>query len=205
MQHGFARNRMFRVDPKQQSKSSVTLVLDDTKTDEFPFECELHITVSVEDDVLRQEAKVVNSGPEVVEFSFAFHTYFRLDHGIANGGIRGLKGTKYLDSLNQSAVCEEKDDIVTFNGEVDRIYLRTKDTLDVMDGDNVVRVEKCGLSDAVVWNPHVQKSASMSDFGDDEWKKMLCLEVAQAGSGMITVKPKEEWKGCQLITRIRNE
>lgn len=35
---------------------------------------------------------------------------------------------------------------------------------------------KGGFSDAVVWNPWVDKAAKMADFGDDEYKVRVAAE-----------------------------
>ena len=36
------------------------------------------------------------------------------------------------------------------------------------------------MSDFVVWNPWRENAAKMSDFGDDEYPGMVCVEAAQA-------------------------
>ena len=46
----------------------------------------------------------------------------------------------------------------------------------------------------VVWNPWDKKSKSMVDFGDEEYKQMLCVDGA-AIEKPITLKPGEEWTG----------
>ena len=46
----------------------------------------------------------------------------------------------------------------------------------------------------VVWNPWDKKSKSMVDFGDKEYKQMLCVDGA-AIEKPITLKPEEEWTG----------
>ena len=46
----------------------------------------------------------------------------------------------------------------------------------------------------VVWNPWDKKSKSMVDFGDEEYKQMLCVDGA-AIEKPITLKPEEEWTG----------
>lgn len=38
----------------------------------------------------------------------------------------------------------------------------------------------------------------MADFGDDEYKRMLCVEAAAVEKG-VTLKPGEEWKGKQKL------
>lgn len=50
-----------------------------------------------------------------------------------------------------------------------------------------------------VWNPWVDKSKAMADFGDDEYQGMLCIEPAVAGSGAVTLAPGKTWAGRQLI------
>lgn len=56
------------------------------------------------------------------------------------------------------------------------------------------------LSTAVVWNPWEKKSKAMADFGDDEYKKMICVDEAAIEKN-ITLKPGEEWTGrVELVT-----
>lgn len=53
----------------------------------------------------------------------------------------------------------------------------------------------------VVWNPWDKKAKQMADFGDDEYKHMLCVEAA-AVEKPITLKPGEEWKGRQELSAV---
>ena len=39
----------------------------------------------------------------------------------------------------------------------------------------------------MVWNPWVVKAKGMADFGDDEFRQMLCVEPAVAASGAVEV------------------
>lgn len=54
---------------------------------------------------------------------------------------------------------------------------------------------------SVVWNPWDKKAKAMADFGDDEYKHMLCVEAA-AIEKSITLKPGEEWKGRQELSTV---
>ena len=38
-------------------------------------------------------------------------------------------------------------------------------------------VSKEGSDSTVVWNPWQDKAVGMSDFADDEWQRMLCVEA----------------------------
>ncbi|RWW35374.1 hypothetical protein BHE74_00059702 [Ensete ventricosum] len=53
----------------------------------------------------------------------------------------------------------------------------------------------------VVWNPWDRKAKAMPDFGDDEYKHMLCVEAA-AIEKPITLKPGEEWKGRLELSAV---
>ncbi|RRT42600.1 hypothetical protein B296_00033249 [Ensete ventricosum] len=57
------------------------------------------------------------------------------------------------------------------------------------------------LSFCMVWNPWEKKAKSMMDFGDDEYKHMLCVEAA-AIENAITLKPGEEWKGRLYLSVV---
>lgn len=39
----------------------------------------------------------------------------------------------------------------------------------------------------------------MADFGDEEYKEMVCVEPAIAASGPVTLAPGESWVGSQHI------
>ena len=54
---------------------------------------------------------------------------------------------------------------------------------------------------AVVWNPWDKKAKAMTDFGDEEYKNMLCVGPA-AIEKPITLKPGEEWIGKQEICAV---
>lgn len=53
----------------------------------------------------------------------------------------------------------------------------------------------------VVWNPWDKKAKAMADFGDDEYKHMLCVEPASIEKP-ITLKPGEEWRGRQELSAV---
>lgn len=204
-QHGFTRNSLFQLASVTDTTARFRLHHSaQDHPDEYPYDFDLLVTISIYDDgLLKQSLTVQNpSTTTSLEFTAALHTYFKLYHSIENASVVGLQGLHYLDSLQNRQKCIENDEIVIFPGEVDRIYLNTiaQPYLTVRDGINrEVTVEQSGFQDAVVWNPAADKARSMADFGDDEWKDMVCVEVAQAGSGAITLDPGQEWTGTQIL------
>lgn len=79
-------------------------------------------------------------------------------------------------------------DPIVIEGLTDRVYTPAvgKDVVDVVVGvgeGKAIKVTasgKCSDKDVpvscVVWNPNKEKAAGMSDFGDDQYHDMICVE-----------------------------
>jgi glucose-6-phosphate 1-epimerase len=67
------------------------------------------------------------------------------------------------------------------------VYLDTTSTCVVDDAGLRRRlvVDKSCSASTVVWNPWQEKAHGMSDFGDDEWPKMICVETANAADNAV--------------------
>lgn len=212
-QHGFARNRMWSIDndppPLHQNdandKVSVDLLLkpseDDLKCWPHCFEFRLRVSLLMAGD-LTLISRIRNINGKPFNFSFAHHTYFSVSD-ISEVRIEGLETLDYLDNLCQRERYTEQGDAITFENEVDRVYLSTPNVIAVLDHEKkrtfVVRKE--GLPDVVVWNPWEKKSKSMLDLGDEEYKQMLCVDAAGI-ERPITLKPGEEWTGRMDISAV---
>ncbi|XP_038681426.1 putative glucose-6-phosphate 1-epimerase isoform X2 [Tripterygium wilfordii] len=145
------------------------------------------------DLILISRVRNVNGKP--FSFSFAYHTHLSVSD-ISEVRIEGLETLDYLDSLCQRERFTEQGDAVTFESEIDRVYLNSPSIVAVLDHEKkrTFVIKKEGLPDCVVWNPWEKKSKSMADFGDEEYKQMLCVNGAAIGRP-ITLKPGEEWTG----------
>ncbi|KAJ9510409.1 hypothetical protein QJQ45_015881 [Haematococcus lacustris] len=141
---------------------------------------------------------LLQSCPSPLTFTAALHTYIRVTD-IHTAKVRGLSQGRYLDNLASLQQSTQEEEELGFSGEVDRVYLSTPNTIQVIDpsGKRIVTVSKEGFPDAIVWNPWIAKAASMADFGDEEYKVMICIEPAVAGSGPVTLEPGAEWQGKQ--------
>ncbi|RYR62714.1 hypothetical protein Ahy_A04g020443 isoform D [Arachis hypogaea] len=63
------------------------------------------------------------------------------------------------------------------------------------------QLDSDGIPKDLVWNPWDKKAKAMADFGDDEYKHMLCVEAA-AVEKAVTLKPGEEWKGRLELSAV---
>lgn len=210
-QHGFARNTEFALIEHQGNFVRLRLSQSEIENkirEDFPYSFVLEMDMRLEDDQLTQTMRVMNTCMEDqdnekarLQFTAALHTYFSLEEGIESAVVEGLQGTTYLDSLDGRSQQTEREECIRFTGEVDRIYCNTPETIRIRDGSSrCFRIQKTStFPDAVVWNPAVEKSAKMADFGDEEWKNMVCIEVAHAGSGIVEIGPGEVWEASQSL------
>ena len=70
-------------------------------------------------------------------------------------------------------------------------------------GDGTVQIDitvtgGTGKHDIVVWNPWVEKSIRMSDFSDDEYKTMCCVEPGYVNQ-WETLEPNNTWTISQTL------
>jgi D-hexose-6-phosphate mutarotase len=153
-----------------------------------PFSANYVVTVT---DTLALELIITNASPDH-DFSFetCLHTYFFV--GDVNAvSIAGLKGAAYLDKADNFAQKTESADAFKIASEVDRIYLDTTGAIEIRDEKlrRKVRIEKSGSASTVVWNPGSAKAQQMPDFGNDEYKQMVCVESGNVAKNKVVLPP----------------
>ena len=191
--HGFARTHTWHIHSTRiidGTSPQVRLVMtDDALTHSlWPQSFHLEVVVTLADS-LKVDLEITNQDQVPFTFTGALHSYFDVSH-IENIEIHGLEGSTYIDQLRPEAQHVQEGPI-TFSSETDHIYLDTPATCTLIDREyeRVIIVEKSGSQSTVVWNPWIDKAARMSDFGDDEYKRMVCIETANAGTDEITLNP----------------
>lgn len=106
----------------------------------------------------------------------------------------------YLDNLQNKERFTDQGDALTFESEVDKVYLSTPTKIAILDHEKkkTFVIYKEGLPDTAVWNPWDKKAKALRDFGHNEYIRMLCVSPA-AVENLITLKPGEEWTGRQKL------
>ncbi len=101
-----------------------------------------------------------------------------------------MEDTDYIDKVYSYAT-KHQDAPVTITAETDRIYLDTKNTCVIEDGDlnRKIVISKTGSNSTVVWNPWSEKAAAMKDLGDEDYNSFVCVETTNAGTDMVTIAP----------------
>jgi glucose-6-phosphate 1-epimerase len=191
--HGFVRARQWRLLVTEAMVDGATRVRLGTKDDDasralwphgFALEIEISIGETLEVALFSQ-----NTGDQPMILTQGLHTYFRVGD-IHQAQVLGLAGYDYIDKVGETAERTQSGPI-NFDGPVNRIYLDTADELVIDDPalDRRIHIERQGSRSAVVWNPWIEQSRSMADFGDDEYEGMLCVETTNAARDAVEIAP----------------
>lgn len=193
-QHGFARTLPWdvrQVTPEPDGSVRVTLALgpSDSTRRRLANDFEMLYSVSI-GPALQLSLEVRNTSSAAFTFEEALHTYLHVGN-IGDVTVDGLAGRTFIDKVDGMKQKVQPRGPMRIDGETDRVYLDTTDTVIVSDQGlgRRITVEKQGSSSTVVWNPWEQKARAMPDFGDDEWPHMLCIETANASDNAITLAP----------------
>ncbi len=150
-------------------------------------------------DRLRLDLIMTNLSEKDLAFENCLHTYFHIGD-IATINVRGLKGLEYLDKTDHYVRKRESDGEVRITAEVDRTFVNTRETIEIQDTKlkRTILVEKSGSASTVLWNPWIDKARAMPDFGDHEYKHMVCVESGNVADNRVTLKPDRS----QILTAI---
>jgi len=201
--HGFARLLFWNVEAVSPSANGTEVrfsLHNDERTQPYwphAFELTLRVVLGTQ---LQVELTTRNTGSEPFALTQALHTYFSVGD-IDRVTIAGLEPASYFDSLTRTAVAPEGKSIA-IQSEVDRVYGNTSADCRICDAalKREIRVAKSGSHSTVVWNPWVEKSKRMADFGDDEFSGMLCIESTNARDDVVTLPPGSSHTLSQILS-----
>jgi glucose-6-phosphate 1-epimerase len=148
---------------------------------------------------LTLELTVTNTSEAPLRFEEALHAYFRVGD-IAQVRLQGLDAVHYLDKTDLSRE-KMQDGAITIVSETDRVYLDTSHEIELEDQAlrRRIRVAKENSLTTVVWNPWIGKARALSDFRDDEWKEMVCIETSNVAKFAVDLGPGEQHKMKTMV------
>ncbi|GAB5357786.1 hypothetical protein AAMO2058_000404500 [Amorphochlora amoebiformis] len=213
--HGFARTAMFSLEGITSDldtpsitanlKLSTNEVSKEMWGKEIDFSLNYLVTLQGAPDEkssssLTLDMQVTNKGKVDLGFTCALHTYFPVSDitkAVVTAALPGdsIKGMSYIDQLAEGKTRADK----IVKQETDEIALQ------VVDKATGLRiVQETNFTDAVVWNPWVDKAKRMAakDYEENEYKQMVCVEVAEVGTAgnKVTLKPGEVFKRYTKIS-----
>jgi glucose-6-phosphate 1-epimerase len=193
--HGFVRTKAWQLESIARAGDAVTVSMFTESNEEtkrwWPTDFRLVHRATFGRE-LSLELVVINTGRTSLRFEEALHAYYRVGN-VEKVRVRGLDTIPYLDKTDSGRQKTQRGDILIVS-ETDRVYLNTRDAIELEDPvlHRRTRTTKENSLTTVVWNPWVQKAHSLSDFADDEWVQMICIETSNVSDFAVNLPPGQQ-------------
>ena len=192
--HGFARSRPWRLLTSGPGPDGVVIVElglgdDDATRALWPSSFDLRSRLVI-GEALIMEMTTTNTSSAPFTFEAALHTYLAVGD-VERIGIAGLEHTTYIDKVDAMTRKRHGPGALHLTGETDRVFLGTTARCVVSDpvlGRRLI-VDKSGSATTVVWNPGATKTAQIADLEPEGWRRMVCVETANAANDAVTLAP----------------
>ena len=194
--HGLARQKPWQLISQFIEQDRVGLVLAlNTKNQplaEWPHAALLQLSVTLTAHQLQLQLSTTNLGQQPIHISQALHSYFAVSD-IQQVSVQGFADCAYIETLEDWQIRQQAG-AITFNGETDRIYLQPAAEIQLIDPvwQRKIQLSTSNSHSAVVWNPWTTKAQQLSQFADDTWQRMLCIETANIWDDCIELTPQAE-------------
>ncbi|WP_440054499.1 D-hexose-6-phosphate mutarotase [Pseudoalteromonas sp. T1lg65] len=197
--HGVARKCLWRAEDVIENEQgiSVKLSLPMRLVDEnyWPYQSKLEVEF-VFSEQLEVRLTNINTGKETFTLTQALHTYFPTSE-IKETTVDGLQGAQFIE-FGEGPFTQHE--VVAFARETDMVYTQAAPLQTITTPLGTIEVKREGSSSCVLWNPWIEKSKRLSNFKDEEYHRMLCLEAGNVMDDAVTLAPGESHT---LVTVIR--
>ena len=194
--HGFARLALWQLKEQIVTDTTATLILELPKsqfdTAKFAFNANVELKVTLGEQ-LSVDLITTNCDNKTFEFTEALHSYFNINQieSVRTNGLEGLVYTEFgVDYPQQANNLIDK--------ETDRVYQNVPSTLSISSDNGLIRLQSSGKS-AVLWNPWLEKAKALSNFDDEDYRSMVCLENANIGINKVILAPQEQHTLSMII------
>ena len=194
--HGFARVIPWKVlQTSTRANGATRLLLEMTHTDvtrkQLSYDYRFVMAINI-GETLRLEMMTTNLASHPFMIGEAFHTYFNVSD-VENIQVTGLENLVFSDKV-AGYQRNIQHGPVKFNSEFDRVYINSRRDIVVHDAaySRKIRVTKSCSHTTIIWTPWGEKADQMVDMGaKNEWRKMICVESANAMENSVTIYPNE--------------
>lgn len=202
--HGFVRTKAWKLESIEQDGEGITVGMftesgEDTKR-WWPADFRLAYRATFATE-LKLELVVTNTGKKSLRFEEALHAYHRVSD-ILKSRVKGLDEITYIDKTDSNRKKIQNGEIEVV-AETDRVYLDTIEPIELEDPGlhRRTHIEKENSHTTVVWNPWVQKAHALSDFADNEWQQMVCIETSNVSDFAVDLAPGKEHR-MKAVVRV---
>lgn len=204
--HGFARIVRWHVEkaperlPSGDVEAVFSMMDSDFTRSMWNYEFRLTYRLILREKELHFNIAVYNPSKELsFSFNMLLHTYFKVPD-VRRCQITGLHNCMFLDKMQDGTIYHDIRDVVTIQGRTDRIYQNTAQEhiiTNVVSGRKM-RIQKYNFPDTVIWNPGEGQAKVLTDFGDDEYPNMICVEAGHVSSPVI-LHPGTAFEASQIL------
>jgi len=189
-------------------------------TSPLALDCVCSYQVTIRANSFTTKLEIKNTGQQEFPLQALMHTYYFVEEQAALTGsscyVKGLEGYSCFDKITKEESIIGTDPItIPENTLVDRVHTpppsnnHRNDDADVVDHDLNVTVGvgpggKCLHVTAkgvvagktvpvscVVWNPNKEGASKLSDFGNEQYQDMICVEPGILSTDNMTLKSGE--------------
>ncbi len=195
--HGLVRTGDWELIQSAADQAVLRLRENGGSLNTWPHKFELEYNVRIGGERLALTLKVSNTDSARFEFTAALHTYLRVAD-LSESSVWGLQGLHFEDAAAGYRPTLQEDEWITFPGEIDRVYFKAANPVQVVQEHVKTSIEQTGFGDVVVWNPGPEKCAALKDMPPDGYREFVCVEAA-AVEQPVKLAPGESWVGTQTL------
>jgi len=199
--HGFARRANWEFLNAEKGLNNVSAAFLLRETPEslqlWPHSFIAGMLVTLGGREIELNLTITNTDAGPFTFTAALHTYLQVTE-IRDVYLDGLCGRRYLDSTDGGTENIQEDKYLLFEDEVDRIYPDVQGSVKVNERNLHLQIHSEGFRDIVVWNPWMERGATITDLEPKGYRRMLCVESAVI-QRPVTLEPGESWNGIQQL------
>lgn len=196
--HGLARTQLWRAEEVNEKDDyievSLSLPMLQISKEYWPHETGLKVVFKLS-KTLTVSLTNTNLGKDQLSFTQALHTYLPTPD-IKTTQVDGLQGSQYIE-FGEGPF--DQNGIVNFTRETDMVYNNAPLVQTIKTQDGTISVARENSTSCVLWNPWIDKSQRLSNFQDDEYNKMLCLEAANVKQDTVKLAPGESHTLATII------
>ena len=199
--HGFARDSAWVADPAAAPGALRLRLAHSAATQAlWPHRFALELTATLTPRALEVVLAVRNDDDHAWDFTGALHTYLQVGE-VARTRLHGLAGLTYEDALDHCTLKPADRESPDLSAPIDRVYRQAQGPLTLRTPTHALQIAQTGFEDVVVWNPGERGAQALADLPDDDHRRMLCVEAAQAARPR-TVAAGQTWQGSQVLRLV---
>ena len=197
--HGFARSQLWSLSELEKSSKQTKLVftLSAPVTDQWSGAATLSLEVTLSAKAL--ELKLTTLAHAPIHICQALHSYFATSDTSCTY-VSGLQNVSFYDALDNWAKRTETT-ALRFSAETDRVYDTAPPSVTLQTPEHALNLSS-NSSSLVVWNPWIEKSKRLSQFDEQAYQRMFCVETANLLSDAVSLQSGESHTLSMRLSQV---